>query len=117
MEFQLGNTSIDITGASPFSLSLEEGTYNSVCQTWGSYPAAVIKTYLENTELLGRTEVAAVESGDAGPWKVYNVENRNTINFVKSNENKILECVSVVYNDTVMKENISFEVYVFSGKL
>ncbi|VDI69067.1 Hypothetical predicted protein, partial [Mytilus galloprovincialis] len=113
MAFQLGNTTNDLLGIKPFPLSLEEGSYNSVCKTWGSNPAAAVKIYLDNTELIGNPQVAVVDTNDTGPPNVYNVEKRNTINLFSSDKNKILKCMSVVYNDTVMNEDISFKLHIY----
>lgn len=116
MEFQVGDTRSEVPNASPLVLNLEEGTYTSVCKTSGSNPAASINIYLDSIELIGQTVVAAVDTKEIGPPKVYDVEKRNIIDVVPSDKDKILKCVSVLYNDSVIKEVISFKLHICSGK-
>jgi hypothetical protein len=47
MEFRLDTQKQDDVGRPPMNIRLEEGTYNSLCKTEGSNPAADIKIFLD----------------------------------------------------------------------
>jgi len=98
----------------PMDIRLEEGTYNSLCKTEGSNPAADIKIFLDEVEQTGA--ITTSEDKDRiEPPQAWNVENRITLTLNATHNNKILKCVAMVNKETLMKKEMSYKLDVYSG--
>ena len=114
MEFRLDTKKQVKVGNSPEKISLEEGTYNSLCKTEGSNPAADIKIFLDEVEQTGA--ITTLEDKDRiEPPQAWNVENRITLTLNPTHKNKILKCVAMVNKETLMKKEMSYKLDVYSG--
>jgi hypothetical protein len=114
MEFRFDTQKQVNVGNSPMNLRLEEGTYNSLCKTEGSNPAADIKIVLDDVEQSG--VVTYLDNKDrTEPPQAWNVENRITLTLNPKHKNKILKCVAMVNKETWMKKEMSYKLDVYSG--
>jgi len=114
MEFRLDAKKQVNVGNSPMDIRLEEGTYNSLCKTEGSNPAADIQIFLDDVEQTGA--ITTLEDKDRiEPPQVWNVENRITLTLNPMHTNKILKCVAMVNKETLMKKEMSYKLDVYSG--
>ena len=114
MEFSLDTRKQVNVGNSPVHIRLEEGTYNSLCKTEGSNPAADIKIFLDDVKETGT--ITALEDKDrTEPPQAWNVENRLTLTLTPTHKNKILKCVAMVNKETSMKREMSYKLDVYSG--
>ena len=113
MEFGLDTKKQVNVGNSPVHIRLKEGTYNSLCKTEGSNPAADIKIFLDDVE---ETDViTTLEDKDrTEPPQAWNVENRITLTLNLMDKNKILKCVAMVNNEILMKKEMSYKLDVYS---
>ena len=114
MEFRLDTQKQVNDGNTPMNIRLEEGTYNSLCKTKGSNPAADIKIFLEDVEQPGA--ITALDDKDrTEPPQAWNVENKITLTLNSTHKNKILKCVAMVNKETLMKKEMSYKLDVYSG--
>ena len=114
IEFRLDAKKQVNVGNSPMDIGLEEGTYNSLCKTEGSNPAADIQIFLDDVEQTGA--ITTLEDKDRiEPPQVWNVENRITLTLNPMHTNKILKCVAMVNKETLMKKEMSYKLDVYSG--
>jgi hypothetical protein len=114
MEFRLDMKKQVNVGNSPVHIRLEEGTYNSLCKTEGSNPAADIKIFLDDVEQTG--VITTLEDKDrTEPPQAWNVENRITLTLNPMHTNKILKCVAMVNKESLMKKEMSYKLDVYSG--
>ena len=114
MEFRLDTKKTVNVGNSPMNIRLEEGTYNSLCKTEGSNPAADIQIFLDDVEQTGA--ITTLEDKDRiEPPQVWNVENRITLPLSPMHTNKILKCVAMVNKESLMKKEMSYKLDVYSG--
>jgi hypothetical protein len=96
------------------NITLEEGTYNTLCKTEGSNPAADIKIFLDDVEQPGA--ITTLEDKDRiGPPQAWNVQNRITLTLDSMHTNTILKCVAMVNKETLMKKEMSYKLDVYSG--
>ena len=114
MKFRLDTKKKVNVGNSPTNIRLEEGTYNSLCKTEGSNPAADIKIFLDDVEQTG--VITTLEDKDrTEPPQAWNVENRITLTLKPMDTNKILKCVAMVNKESLMKKEMSYKLDVYSG--
>jgi hypothetical protein len=114
MEFRLDTKKKVNVGNSPMNIRLEEGTYNFLCKTEESNPAADIKIFLDDVEQTGA--ITTLEDKDRiEPPQAWNVENRITLTLDPMHTNKILKCVAMVNKETLMKKEMSYKLDVYSG--
>lgn len=114
LEFKLDTKKQSNVGNRPMDIRLEEGTYNSLCKTEGSNPAADIKIFLDDVEQTGA--ITALEDKDRiEPPQAWNVQNAITLTLKPMHKNKILKCVAMVNKDTLMKRELSYKLNVYSG--
>ena len=114
MKFRLDTKKKVNVGNSPTNIRLEEGTYNSLCKTEGSNPAADIKIFLDDVEQTG--VITTLEDKDrTEPPQAWNAENRITLTLKPMHTNKILKCVAMVNKESLMKKEMSYKLDVYSG--
>ena len=114
MEFILYTRKQVNVGNSPEKISLEEGTYNSLCKTEGSNPATDIQIFLEDVEQPGAI-TALEDKYRTEPPQSWNVENKINLTLTPMHTNKILKCVAMLNKDTSMKKEMSYKLDVYSG--
>ena len=114
MEFRIDTQKQVNVWRPPMNITLEEGTYNTLCKTEGSNPAADIKIFLDDVEQPGA--ITTLEDKDRiGPPQTWNVEKRITLTLDPMHTNKILKCVAMVNKETLMKKEMSYKLDVYSG--
>jgi hypothetical protein len=114
MEFRLDTQKQVDVGRPPMNIALEEGTYNTLCKTEGSNPAADIKIFLDDVEQ--PDVITTLKDKDRiGPPQAWNVQNRITLTLDPMHTNNILKCVAMVNKETLMKKEMSYKLDVYSG--
>ena len=114
MELRLDTQKQVDVGRPPMNIALEEGTYNTLCKTEGSNPAADIKIFLDDVEQPDVITTLKVKDR-IGPPQAWNVQNRITLTLDPMHTNNILKCVAMVNKETLMKKEMSYKLDVYSG--
>jgi hypothetical protein len=116
MEFGLDTQKQVDVGRPPMNITLEEGTYNTLCKTERSNPAADIKIFLDDVEQPGA--ITTLEDKDRiEPPHTWNVQNSITLTLDSTHTNKILKCVALVNKETLMKKEMSYKLTTFKNSM